>query len=116
MEQKISSSIIPFKQTKSMRSKNRSFRKRNISDSSEDIPKKKNKKKNELTTEIFVKKKAKKKMDLISVNMKRDRLNLNNPSEFYADLFSNFVVNNPQINESGISNIPRIKISRYEET
>ena len=54
-------------------------------------------------------------MDLISENMQRDRQNLNNPNEFYADLFSNFVVNNRQITRSGISNMPLVKISRYDE-
>ena len=54
-------------------------------------------------------------MNLISENMLKNKQNLNNPNEFYADLFNNFVVNNRQKNESGASNVPIIKVSYYEE-
>ena len=122
MEKKISKSLVPFKQSSSIKSKcysRGSLLKKSISESSESIPKKRYKKKSELLSEIFVKKKTKQKMDLISENMQRDRQNLKNPSEFYADLFSNFVVHTQKINGSGISGLPAlpmIKISRYEES
>ena len=119
VEKKLNNSVIPFKQTSSVKSKNylrKSYKKRTISNSSDGGPKKKNRKKNDVSSDIFVKKKARRKIDLISENMQRDRQNLNNPSEFYADLFSSFVVNNPQINGSGISNLPLIKINRNEES
>ena len=118
-EKKGSKYISPLKPATSIKSKNnysrRTYKKNSISDSSEEIKKKKNRKKNGISSDIYAKKRTKRKMDLISENMQRDRQNLNNPNEFYADLFSNFVVNNRQITRSGISNMPLVKISRYDE-
>ena len=119
MEKNLSKNVASLKQTSSIKSKNysrRTYKKKSIvSDSCDEIPKKKNKKKNELSSDKFVRKKTKRKMDLISENMQRDRQNLNNPNEFYAGLFSNFVVNNRQKNASGMSNSPMNRMSRYDE-
>ena len=66
-------------------------------------------------TDIFDKNKTKRKMNLISENMLRDRQNLNNPNEFYADLFSSFVVKNRKTKTKGRSNIQIIKVPYYNE-
>ena len=110
--------IAPLKQSSSIKSKNYSRKsnlKNSISGVSEDIPKKKNKRRNGISSEIFVKQNTRRKMNLITENMEKDRQKLNNPNEFYADLFSNFVVNNRQINGSGISNLLMIRTSRFDE-
>ena len=120
IERRMSKSLCPFKQTSSVKSKNytkRSNVRKSISDSSgNNSPKKKNRRRNGLISDVFRKKKNKRRMDLISEYMQRDRQNLNNPSEFYADLFSSFVVNAPQINGSEISNLSMVRIPRYEES
>ena len=107
-----------FIKSSSIISKNysrQSYFKHSISGTSLDIPKKKNKKKNEDSSEIFVTKNTRRKMDLITENMQKDRQKLNNPNEFYADLFNDFAINSRQIHGSGISNFLRIKTSHYDE-
>ena len=121
LEKRISKSLVTIRQTSSIKSKDysrRSYMKKSISYSSEGSPKKKNRRKKRLSSDLLMKKKTRRKMDLISENMQKDRKNLNNPSEFYADLFSSFVVNQPQISGtriSGLPALPTIKVSRYEE-
>ena len=59
---------------------------------------KKTRRQSGLFSEISLKTKTK--LDLISKNMERDSRNLNNPNEFYADLFSNFYKKKIKKNES----------------
>ena len=75
---------------------------------------KKVKRKTETSSDNLVNMKTLNKLNLITENMKRDNQNLNNPNEFYADLFSNFCKQTIKENESKLS-IPKVKVALNKE-
>ena len=72
---------------------------------------KKRKRQTEISSDNVVNIKTRNKLDLITENLKRDSQNLNNPNEFYADLFNNFYKQNMKKKKNPVS-MPKIKVKQ----
>ena len=72
----------------------------------------KEKRKTDLISDNIVNIKTKNKLDLITKNMERDSRNLNNPNEFYADLFNTFYKQKIRKYKSRKTAMPKIKIGQ----
>ena len=110
------SNLNEIKKNASIKEENESIKKRNslCSNTFSSFSPKKARRKPNIALDSSISIKTKFKLDLIMKNMKRDNQNLNNPNEFYADLFNNFYKKKIKKNESKPS-IHKLKLTQNTE-
>ena len=104
---KSNKSFDNIKRNVTIKEENKLFRKRNSKDKNmfSYLSPENKRRKSEISSDNLLSIKTKNKLDLIMKNMEKDSQNLNNPNQFYADLFSNFYKKKVKMNKS----MPKIK-------